>query len=208
MAPRSETGKLGKPLVRDLVEKRASCKASKAKAKREKRFFCETCQLPFESSTLLNAHNQTIRNNEKINGIAHRFAKNPDYAVWAEANLQAKKYFCQYCDYNASTSSKLQMHFTSKRHEKAVTDSGKKTLAQSTLDSMIPVSKANPVSKPLNLVAKPEIKTATASLPTKTGQSNPVKSNKRTSQLPDPRTKKQQKLDLSSSSRDKLELSR
>lgn len=62
---------------------------SKAKAKAEKRFECQTCSLPFETRILLDMHNLTERHIDKVGGIAPKPPQFPEYGVWAKANTAA-----------------------------------------------------------------------------------------------------------------------
>ena len=103
---------------RDHAEKLASMYKSKAKAKAEWRFACETCGLPFETRTLLNFHNLTKRHLDKVRGITPKPPKCPEYDVWAKANKAAKKHHCSICDFTTSTKQKLESHFRSQRHQK------------------------------------------------------------------------------------------
>jgi hypothetical protein len=103
---------------RDLVEKRASGNMSRLKAKKERRFECKTCSLPFESQYFLNMHYTSKRHVDKVRGIAPKVAKTPGYKVWADANIAAKAHYCKICDFATSTTQKLDRHFTSQRHKK------------------------------------------------------------------------------------------
>jgi hypothetical protein len=103
---------------RDLVEKRTSTKNSKAKAKAERRFECKTCDLAFREQASLNMHNLTKKHVDKVRGIPPKVAKAPGYAIWANANIAAKKHYCEPCDFSTSTTQKLKSHESSQRHKK------------------------------------------------------------------------------------------
>jgi uncharacterized protein with PQ loop repeat len=129
MAQRWKDQRKANDAKRDPVEKRASMYTSRAKAKEEGRFTCDTCGLPFETQHLLNMHNLTQRHLDKVNGVAPKVAKNPQYQTWADENLAAKKHYCKPCDFNTSTKQKLTSHQGSQRHKKAVAEAKLKRAA-------------------------------------------------------------------------------
>lgn len=115
---------------RDHAEKLESMYRSKAKAKAEWRFACETCGLPFEERSLLDMHNLTKRHIDKVRGIAPKPPKCLEYGVWAKANITAKKHHCAVCDHTTSTKQKLDIHFTSQRHQKRAAAAAEAAVAE------------------------------------------------------------------------------
>ncbi|KAL2064913.1 hypothetical protein VTL71DRAFT_4053 [Oculimacula yallundae] len=110
-----------------------------ARAKAERKYPCETCNIAFESKHLLGQHKLTKRHIDWVNGIIPKATK-PKAATPQTAaaklnvlkiennNKVMKKYYCKRCDYNAPNDNKLVRHRESKKHINHVAESLGKAL--------------------------------------------------------------------------------
>jgi hypothetical protein len=109
----------------ELAAKASQKKQQKQNYRREfsatqkalRRYECKTCDLASEESSLLNMHNLTKKHVDKVRGIAPKVAKKPEYAIWAQKNIDEKKHYCEPCDYATSTAKKLEIHESSQKHK-------------------------------------------------------------------------------------------
>ncbi|KAF2429891.1 hypothetical protein EJ08DRAFT_263104 [Tothia fuscella] len=99
-------------------EKLRSMYASKAKAKRERRFACNTRNLAFEENGLLQMHYKTNGHKNKVAGIPRKQPKSMEYTERSRKNRALKRFYCEFCDYAAGQKLCLESHCRSATHKK------------------------------------------------------------------------------------------
>ncbi|KAM0554127.1 hypothetical protein ACHAPJ_006926 [Fusarium lateritium] len=79
-----------------------------------KKYFCDACQLVFDTPSRKKRHEARKAHLDKVAGITR--VGDPLKAERHRKNIATKRYYCRFCDYAAGDQSTLNDHLTSKRH--------------------------------------------------------------------------------------------
>lgn len=82
-----------------------------------KKWSCDPCDSHFAYEADLEIHLLTDKHQNKIAGIDNATEATLYNRDWAKANIAAKRHYCPLCDKPFSTSSKLNIHFATKKHK-------------------------------------------------------------------------------------------
>jgi rubrerythrin len=93
-------------------------KGLRDRALKNKKFFCDLCNINCSDAHELENHKRTKKHQLKASGMTQKEKTHKKRKALHVANRAAGKYRCNICDYTTTTQQNLDEHFSSKKHLK------------------------------------------------------------------------------------------